>query len=99
MGRIALLLLTACMNVGAWATSSPEVIRFPESRVFGRVTDEAGAPIAGATVALHNPMRGILHAQVEVVTDRDGRYEMRELLENCADVLPYLWGHIFNSGF
>jgi beta-lactamase regulating signal transducer with metallopeptidase domain/protocatechuate 3,4-dioxygenase beta subunit/Leucine-rich repeat (LRR) protein len=75
---------------------SPQPIRLimpPGGSLKGRVTDEQGNPVAGATVFLPNPTPGI----PATTTDDDGRYEIaglrlidfnRRQLQRGADGLP-----------
>src|SRR5260221_825258 len=72
------------------ASPAPPVGRlaaFSPGAIHGVVRDETGAPMAGATVAVVGPTPSI------VVTDRDGRFELRTLSPG-----PYLV-HVHLSGY
>lgn len=48
-------------------------------RVFGRVTDEHGRPVGGATVRVHNRAQGLDSVIAATTTDAEGGYEVANL--------------------
>jgi hypothetical protein len=71
--------------------SSPITLKMPKGGVIrGRVTNQAGKPIAGAVVwkpgllMLYKPVEGLACA----ITDADGRYEIADMTSADIDEMP-----------
>jgi RNA polymerase sigma factor (sigma-70 family) len=65
---------------GKWRLygADPTVVLEPEKVIRGRVTDHAGRPRAGVTVAFTRPNKRDLTSEWnQAVTDKDGKYEIR----------------------
>jgi Carboxypeptidase regulatory-like domain/TonB dependent receptor len=82
--QIVLLLLTLC------AMSFPGMAQSTAGRVLGRVTDQSGASVAGATVEVTDTQRGTSRA---LITDASGDYV-------AADLIPGIYKiHVAAKGF
>ncbi len=89
------LATTVSVDVKADATSAMEAILVRESKLSGKVTDEKGAPLAGAKVRVEAPPRGgqagMLASMLggtwrSAVADDNGAYEVRGLAEGDRKV-------------
>ncbi len=64
---------TYVVPLGPGEAAAEDVVLLPDLRVVGRVVDEAGRPIEGATIS-NSPLQG-----VSTTSDEDGRYMLANL--------------------
>ncbi len=76
------------VRLGPGSEGTLDLAIVPAAHVVGRLTDDAGAPVAGALVTASRPGRSYRHAFTppsywgvgRAATDAEGRFELRDLL-------------------
>lgn len=78
--------------VGAGETRALEVRLEPGRTIAGRVIDQEGSPLAGASIQLLSRGAGI--PEDEAVSDQDGRFQFKSLPEGAFDIRAELSGYV-----